>query len=245
MKAINHWIINVYLPVDPAIASAPDPICIACQYSKAHRKTHNSDTMPITANHTYPGAGVSADQAEAGYPGKLPKTRGLPTTKSYKYCNTWVNHYSKYIYLTFHETKEVSEMVKSKMKFQTFAAQFNVKIRSIRADNGAYAALLKTACDNDQQELSFCVVGGHWQNGVAERHIGVIMQMAWTILLHAIANCRGVVTEEFWPFTIRHACTFHNASDTGQSTHSLFTGTKSPWKMEDFRVLVPPYFRSR
>ncbi len=30
MKAINHWIRNGYLPVDPIVASAPDPICVAC-----------------------------------------------------------------------------------------------------------------------------------------------------------------------------------------------------------------------
>jgi hypothetical protein len=81
MKAINHWICNGYLPVDPAVASAPDPICAACQYSKAHRKSHKQDNTPITARHTYPGAGVSADQLEAGYPGRLSTTHGLPTTK--------------------------------------------------------------------------------------------------------------------------------------------------------------------
>jgi hypothetical protein len=137
-------------------------------------------------------------------------------------------------------------MVKSKLEFQTFAARFNVKIKSIRADNWAYAsALFKTACDNDQQDLTFCAVGGHWQNGIAERHIGVITQTARTLLLHAIANWPGVVNEEFWPFAIRHACTFHNASirsDTGKSPHHLFTGNPAPWKMEDFRVFGSPVF---
>jgi hypothetical protein len=69
MKAIKQWIQSSYLPVDTAVASAPDPICVVCQYGKPHRKSHTMDNAPFSANHDYPGAGVSADQVEAGYPG--------------------------------------------------------------------------------------------------------------------------------------------------------------------------------
>jgi hypothetical protein len=243
MRMINQWIRQGHFNEDKSIASTPDPVCVACQYGKAHKKSHTNDTASITGRHQYPGAGVSVDQLEAGYPGKLPTTKGLPTAKRYKYCNLWVDHYSRYIYPTFHETKEVSEMVKSKQDyFQAFAVRFNVKIRSMRADNGAYAsALFKTACDLDQQDLTFCAVGRHWQNGVAERYIGIVTQTARTILLHAMANWPGVINEEFWPFAIRHACTFHNASIRSDIL-SLFTGNKAPWSMEDFRVFGSPVF---
>lgn len=69
----------------------------------------------------------------------------------------------------FHDTKEESRVLKSKPEFQQFAMQFNVKIKSIRADNGVYAsATFKADCNANQQDLTFCAVGGQWQNGVVE-----------------------------------------------------------------------------
>jgi hypothetical protein len=80
-KTINHWIWSGYLNIDPSIANSLDPICITCQYGKAHRKQHNTGKGSITNSHTKPGDGISANQMEANYPGKLPATKGLPTHK--------------------------------------------------------------------------------------------------------------------------------------------------------------------
>jgi hypothetical protein len=126
MKQLNVWICQNCFSIDPSIANAPDPICAACQFGKAHRKPHKNNTGSISARHQHPGEGVSADQLEATYPGKLPTTKGLPTMKHYKYCNVWVDHYSRYIFPTFHETKESSEMVRSKKEFQSFASRYTL-----------------------------------------------------------------------------------------------------------------------
>jgi len=49
----------------------------------------------------------------------------------------------------------------------------------------------------------------------------------------------GTVADEFRPFAIQYAYTFHNApvrSSTGKSPHHMFTSSEAPWCLEDFRV---------
>jgi len=246
METVSRWIRAGLLPVDPSVASCPNPICASCQMGKAHQKPHAKTTNSIAAPCQNPGEGVSADQLEAGCPGRIPTTKGLPTAKRYRYCNFWIDHYSKFIFPTFHETKAAAELIASKQAFQDFAARYQIKIKKIRADNGVYSSdPFQVSCAEHQQDLSFCAVGGHWQNGVAECFIGVITQMARTILLHAVTQWPSVLSEEFWPYAIRHACAFHNSSinpDTNKSPHHMFTGSPAPWRMKDFRVFGCPVF---
>ncbi len=241
-EQINKWIRDGCLPCDTSLAKEPDLICATCQFGKAHRKTHKSNTGSISADHTKPGQGVSSDGMEAGTPGKVMTTHGLPSTKKYRYCSFWIDHFSRFVYVTMHESKKAEELLRSKQEFEAFAAQHGMTISNIRADNGVYTAkLYQDDCAKKQQCLTFCAVGAHWQNGIAERFIGSIVQRARTILLHAMARWPSIITEDMWPFAVRHMVNFHNASILrGKNTtpYTLFTGQDPLGHSMTLRYLV-------
>lgn len=61
---------------DPYLADEPAPDCAIFRFGKAHRKAHKSNSGHIDAKHTAPGDGISANQMEAGHPGRIISTMG-------------------------------------------------------------------------------------------------------------------------------------------------------------------------
>merc|ERR1712127_939813 len=56
--------------------------------------------------------------------------------------------------------------------------------------------------DKLNQQLDFCGVDAHHQNGVAERAIRTIIESARTMLLHAMTKWPSKVTFDLWPFAV-------------------------------------------
>jgi hypothetical protein len=79
---LNQWICNGLLPCDPKLAAEPDPICVACQFSKAHCYSHLINVSSITEKYTSPGASTSTDGLEVGSPGWVFFASKLHSTKN-------------------------------------------------------------------------------------------------------------------------------------------------------------------
>ena len=80
-----------------------------------------------------------------------------------------------------------------------------------RAYNGIFKIkAFQNDVDKLNQQLDFCGVDAHHQNGVAERAIRTIIESARTMLLHAITKWPSKVTFDLWIFAIRQAITIYN-----------------------------------
>ena len=71
------------------------------------------------------------------------------------------------------------------------------------ADNGRYAEnMFKDNCKAKLQSLTFCGVGAHQQNGIAESKIKHLTLAARTMLLHAQRHWPEYITTMLWPFAL-------------------------------------------
>ena len=86
-----------------------------------------------------------------------------------------------------------------------------VKIKAFRADNGIFKSTeFRLKLQENNQSISFCGVGAHHQNGVAERYIRTMVEKARIVLLNAHARWPDHVDMELWTFAFRHVVTKWN-----------------------------------
>ena len=61
-----------------------------------------------------------------------------------------------------------------------------------------------------KQEICFAGVGAHHQNAPAECHIGIIMKIARTIMIHAAIHWPAMADPALWPMAVNHATFLYN-----------------------------------
>ena len=86
------------------------------------------------------------------------------------------------------KTATVEENIEGKEAFERYALDRGVTVRYYHADNVIFRANKWVAdCVRKGQALTFAGVNAHHQNGLAERRIREIQELARTILIH-VAN---------------------------------------------------------
>jgi hypothetical protein len=156
---------------------------------KGNKETMEGKTRKDDGNEETPtavGEVVSVDQLESPTPGLIAQMTGKLTTKSYKYATVYVDQRSRFRYVHLQKTTSAEETIEGKNAFETYARSHRVTVKNYLADNGICKAnLWVNDCKMKGQGLTFAGVNAHHQNGVAERRIREVQEMARTMLIHA------------------------------------------------------------
>ena len=229
------------------LAKVPPPKCPSCLYGKAHRKpwrTHKID--PKIKPTTVPGAVVSIDQLESPVPGFVPIAKGQPTVQRYRGASVFVDHATDFTYVHMHQHLTTDETIDAKHAFERLAEQHGVRILHYHCDNGRFAD--KAFVDDVRaahQTITFCGVGAHHQNGIAERRIRDITENARTSLLHAAHRWPKAIAANLWPQAIKHVVNVRNSLPRPGKTESplsKFAGTSVQPNLKHFHPFGCPVY---
>ena len=191
------------------LAKCNIPTCSACLYARATRRPWRGKTRRDADNDETPttvGEVVSVDQLESPTPGLIAQITGKLTTKRYKYATVYVDQRSRFGFVYLQKTSSAEETIEGKKAFETYARRHGITIKNYLADNGIFKAnLWVDECKRQGQGLTFAGVNAHHQNGVAERRIRELQDMARTMLIHANSRWPESVTTNLWPYAIRMA----------------------------------------
>ncbi|KAG7357919.1 integrase core domain containing protein [Nitzschia inconspicua] len=231
------------------LASADHPRCAACEMATAHRKPWRNRRAPSGLRKAkQPGQCISVDQLKSPIPGLMGQMKGIPTTKRFNYATVFVDHYSDLSYLVLQETDTTDETLAAKHSFEAFARTHAIRIQHYHADNGRFAENLWTDDIQKQgQTMSYCGVSAHWQNGIAEKRIKDLQDLARTQLIHAKIRWPGVIDARLWPYALTTANDVYNQTGSVQKKNSkvpiqLFTDSDHQQPKSDFHTFGCPVF---
>ena len=86
------------------------------------------------------------------------------------------------------------------------AATFGIRVKKIHTDNGIFAEEgFKSDVSDNNQTISYCRVGAHFQNGISEASIKQPTEKARTLLNHVKHLWPEVIQPCLWTFTLKQA----------------------------------------
>jgi hypothetical protein len=190
--------------VDMSKQHSKPPMCNDCCGAKATRRPWRGKSAKYNQKHikkaTHPGEVISVDQLESSILGFLGQMTGKLTRQRIVASTIFVDHASDFSYV-YHQTSMISEeTLKSKLAFEKFALSHGVHIKHYHADNGRFKDNLFTKRNKDKrQTISFCGVGAHHQNGIAEAIFGLMLsgQQMTVGIIHQQMKVTPVQCQDF------------------------------------------------
>ena len=213
--------------------------CAVCQFAKAYRRTTHGKTTHVNeerdgalkAEHLGPGARVSVDHFESRLLGRIVDSYGKPSSDKYKGGCIFVDHGTGYIHVEHQLGFSAVETIRAKQGYENMAFEHGIVIQSYLTDKGAFKAntFVQQIRDHAQQ-IKYCGTNAHHQNGIAERSIRTVSNMARAMLLHSSAHWKDGIDSSLWPMAVTYAAHIYNNTPNAQNLCSadLFTGSTVP-----------------
>ena len=230
------------------------PLCEICEYAKARRKAvHGKKTQSDPAvegdlkkGHLRPGASVSVDHFESRIKGRTFNSFGRSTSEHYVGGCIFVDHMSGYLQVEHQLGFSSTETIRAKQAYEKHCLDHGIMVDTYLADNGVFKAnAFINHIREHAQRLRFCGVNAHHQNGVAERSIKTVSDMARAMMLHSSIHWKDAIDSTLWPMATTYATYLYNhfPDSNGIAPADLFTGTQFPrHKLKDVHTWGCPVY---
>jgi hypothetical protein len=111
-----------------------------------------------------------------------------------------VDHHSNHVYVFLMQDLTLNETILAKHAYKRFLSSIGVTSKAYHADNGQFADTgFCDDCTSCNQVITFCGVGSHHQNGIAEQKIKELTLSSRTLLLHAKRMLPEYISTILWP----------------------------------------------
>ncbi|KAL7478027.1 hypothetical protein ACHAW6_003813, partial [Cyclotella cf. meneghiniana] len=195
-------------------------LCGACECAKAKRRRPRvagasagaTRSMVLKQDHLHPGDCLSCDHYISPIPGRVVAPSGYSSTRhGYVGGTIYVDHASGWIFHSPQKSLNAADTIRGKLLLEREAAEVGIQIKALHSDNGVFNSEdFRQHCDSYRQRLSFSGVGAHHQNGVAERSIQTIANMARASMIHASLRWPDRPILDFWPLAMSYAIWVYN-----------------------------------
>ena len=232
------------------LANVPSPLCYPCQMGKQHKKPWRGKGKKYKtirrAQDNFAGANTSTDQMISPYGGMIPQVKGRLMKAKYYAATIFVDHHTDFTYVHLQKDTTAEATLEAKNAYEHLLQTFGHKVLAYHADNGRFAEKMFVGDVRDKaQNITYCGVGSHHQNGIAERKIRTLGEDARTMLAHGQHLWPEAVTKTLWPFAYKASCRSRNRyklDDKLLCPEEKLTGLKVNQEIRNEHPLFCPVF---
>jgi hypothetical protein len=195
------------------------PRCHTCELAKAKRRAKRSTVQAKTterdgslkAGDTKVVSRVSIDHFEVRLKGRTCDSFGKPSSVTFKGSALFIDRASMCVHCEHQVGLSAVETIRAKQSYERFCVDNDVVIQDYLTDSRTFKAnKFVSHIHETQQLLRFSGMNAPHQNGVAERSIQTISNMARAMILHVSMHWKEVIDSSMWPMEVNDAVHIYN-----------------------------------